>query len=207
MRIYNKLDEIFNRGSRVKILRFLFNNGAEFTGRAIARGSKLSASYSYETLQDMHREGIVEVRRQGSALLYKLRKDSYIVKNILRPLYEKEKNIYKDITALIEKTLLAEKRGILSIAIFGSVASKTENIMSDMDLLVITRDTSAKKKIDYLMDSLTIIMAKKFNLAITPYILTVSEARNKYKHKVRLIKSIIDNNRLIWGDPIERILA
>lgn len=207
MRICNKLDEILNQGSKVKILRFLFNNDAEFTGRAIARGSGLSVSYSYEILQDMHREGLIEVKRQGSALIYKLRRDNYIVKNILKPLYKKEKNIYKDIVAIIKKTLAAEKKGVCSIAIFGSVATGTENFMSDIDLLVITRDVISKRKVDHLMDNLTVIMAKKFNVAVSPYLLTISEAKSKYKQKVKLMQSIIDNNRLVYGEPIERILA
>ena len=207
MRIHNKLDEILNQPAKVKILRFFFSSNAEFTGRAVARGSGLSVSHSYEMLQDMYKEGLVEVKRQGNALLYSLRPDNYIVKNILKPLYQKEKNIYKDIIVIIKKILGSEKKGICSIAIFGSVAAKTEKFTSDIDLLVITRDSIGKQKVDNLMDNLTAIMAKKFNVEISPYLLTVSEVKNKYKQKARLIRSIIDNNRLIYGEPIERILA
>jgi predicted nucleotidyltransferase len=207
MRIHNKLDEILNQPAKVKILRFLFSNNVEITGRAVARGSGLSVSHSYEMLQDMCKEGIVEVKRRGNALLYSLRLDNHIVKNILKPLYQKERNIYKDIIIIIKKILESEKKSICSIAIFGSVAAKTENFTSDIDLLVITRDTIGKHKVDNLMDNLTAIMAKKFNVEISPYLLTVLEARNKYKQKAQLMRSIIDNNRLIYGEPIERILA
>lgn len=207
MRIHNKLDEILDQPAKVKILRFLFSSNAEFTGRAVARGSGLSVSHSYEILQDMRKEGLLNVKRQGNALLYSLRLDNYIVRNILKPLYQKEKNIYKDIVCIIKTALASEKKGICSMAIFGSVAAKVENFTSDIDLLVITRDIISKQKVDRLMDNLTAVMAKKFNVAIIPYLLTVSEARNKYKQKVKLMKSIIDNNRLVWGDPVERILA
>lgn len=207
MRIHNKLDEILNQPAKVKILRFLFSSNAEFTGRAVARGSGLSVSHSYEMLQDMRKEGLIEVKRQGNALLYSLRPDNYIVKNILKPLYQKEKDIYKDIIIIIKKILGSEKKGICSIAIFGSVAAKTENFTSDIDLLIITRDSISKHKVDNLMDNLTAIMAKKFSVEVSPYLLTVSEAKNKYKQKAQLMRSIIDNNRLIYGEPIERILA
>lgn len=207
MRIHNKLDEILDQPAKVKIFRFLFSSNAEFTGRAIARGSGLSVSHSYEILQNMRKEGLVEVKRQGNALLYSLRRDNYIVRNILKPLYQKERGIYKDITAIIKKILGSEKKGICSIAIFGSVADKTENIASDIDLLVITKDIISKQKVDNLMDNLSVTIAKKFNVAISPYLLTVSEAKSKYKQKVKLMRSIIDNNRLVYGEPVERILA
>lgn len=207
MRIHNKLDEILDQPAKVKILRFLFSSNAEFTGRAVARGSGLSVSHSYEMLQDMRKEGLLNVKRQGNALLYSLRLDNYIVKNILKPLYQKEKKIYKDIVSIIKTALASEKKGICSMAIFGSVAARAENFTSDIDLLVISRDISSKQKVDRLMDNLIAVMAKKFNVAVVPYLLTVSEARNKYKQKVKLTKSIIDNNRLVWGDPVERILA
>jgi len=207
MRIHNKLDEILKQPAKIKILRFLFSGNSEFTGRAVARGAGLSVSHSYEMLQDMRKEGLVEARRQGNSLLYSLRPNNYIVKNILKPLYQKEKNIYKDIIIIIKKILRSEKKSICSIAVFGSVAAKTENFTSDIDLLIITRDAIGKQKVDGLMDNLTEIMAKKFNVEISPYLLTVLEAKNKYKKKIQLMRSIIDNNRLIYGEPIERILA
>ena len=105
MKIHNKLDEILAQGPKVKILRFLFNNGTRFTGRAIARGARLSVSHSYEALQEMRREGLIDAERQGNAILYSLRKGSYVVKSIIKPLFEKEKGIYEEVISVIKKFL------------------------------------------------------------------------------------------------------
>ena len=207
MKIHNKLDEILDQGAKVKILRFLFNNGVQFTGRAIAKGAGLSASGSYEALQKMKAEGIVDAERQGNAILYSLYRDNYTVKNILKPLYEKEKGVYKEIVSVIKKVTLTQRKYITSIAIFGSVASKQDALTSDIDLLIVVKNPSGKTKVDKWTDNLSIIVGKKFSAAIAPYILTELELKKKYNQKSKLIKSIFDNNKLIYGEPIERIVA
>ena len=58
MRIHDKLDEILKQGSKIKILRFLFAEKDEHTGRRIARGIAMSPSSTYNTLQEMRREGL-----------------------------------------------------------------------------------------------------------------------------------------------------
>lgn len=207
MKIYDKLDEILKYGSKIKILRFLFVEADEHTGRGIARGIDMSASSTYKTLQKMKDEGLISVRKKGNAILYKLRKNNHIVKKLLEPLFEKEKSIYSDIISSITKNLLREKQEIVSMAIFGSIARKEETSKSDIDLVVITRDKIGKTKIDKAMDKLSIDMAEKFGVAISPYILTKLEIKRRHIEKQAIIHSILHNNQLIYGEPIERILA
>lgn len=207
MKIHAKLDEILKQGSKIKILRFLFAEKDEHTGRGIARGIGMSVSSTYKTLQEMKGESLISVRKKGNASLYKLQEDNYIVKKLLEPLFKKEESIYNDMISIIKKNLLQEKRGIVSIAIFGSVARKEETSKSDIDLVIIVRNKIGKTKIDKVMDKLSIDIAKKFGADISPYILTKVEIRRKYVKKQAIINSILDSNRLIYGEPIERILA
>lgn len=207
MRIHDKLDEILRQGSKIKILRFLSAEKDEHTGRRIAKGIGMSPSSTYNTLQEMKKEDLVSARKKGNAILYKLQEENYVVKKLLGPLFEKERFIYNDIVSFIKKCLLHAKGDIISIAIFGSVARKEETSRSDIDLLVVLKDKTGRPKIDKLMDRLHVGMAKKFGASISPYVLTVSEIRQRYTRKKRIIKSILDNNELIYGEPIERVLA
>lgn len=207
MRIHDKLDEILRHGSKIKILRFLFTEKDEHTGRNIAKGIGMSPSSTHKTLQEMKKEGLISARKKGNAILYKLRQDNYVVKKLLSPLFEKEKFIYNDIVLLIKRHLLQAKEDIVSIAVFGSVARKEETSRSDMDLLILLKNKTGKIRVDKLLDKLHVDMVKKFGVAISPYVLTKSEIRLKYNQKQRIIKSILDNNELIYGEPIERILA
>jgi len=205
--MHNKLDEALRRGSKIKILRFLFEAKDEHTGRAIAKAIGMSASSVYLTLQKMKEEKIITARRKGNAILYKLQEDNYVVKKLLEPLFNKEKAVYSDITSLIKKELLRQRKEIVSIAVYGSVASRAEAAGSDIDLLVVIKNGAKKTKIDEIIDKLCVVMANSFGAAISPYLLTKTEIRHKHAKNEPIIKSILDNNRLIYGEPIERVLA
>jgi len=207
MKIYDKLDEILKHRSKIKILRFLFAERDEHTGRRIAKGIEMSASSTHRTLQEMKKEGLLDSRKKGNAVLYGLREDNYVVKKLLKPLFDKEKHIYKDIITLIKKSLTSFRADILSMAIFGSLARKEETAKSDIDLLILLKNEGRKAKISKVLDQLYIDMAKKFSVGICPYVLTKKEIRRRYKKKEPLIRAILNENQLIYGEAIERILA
>ena len=207
MRIYNKLDEILDQGAKIKILRFLFTEKDEYTGRGIAKAIGMSASATYNILQDMKKASIIGAKKKGNSILYKLREENYFVKKLLATLFEKEKGIYRDVISSIKKKLLINRSSILSIAIFGSVAINGETPRSDMDLLIVVQNSLDKNRMNSLADKLIVEMAKTFGIALSPYILTKTEMRNRYSRKQKLILSILKNNRLVYGEPIERILA
>lgn len=207
MKIYKKLDELLSQSSKVKITRLLLYEKSEQTGRGIAKAINMSASATYKALQEMKDERLISARRIGNAVLYKLKEDNYFVKNLLLPLFEKEKSVFKDMIALIKKTLLKKKEGIISVAIFGSVANMKETLESDIDLLIITINDKERKKIKSSLDELSINMAKKYEVAVSPYVLTKEEMQTKYSKGKPIIRSIMNNNILIYGEPIERILT
>jgi len=207
MRIYKKLDEIFRHGSKVKVLRFLFSEKDEHTGRTIADGIGMSASSIYKTLQEMKIEGLITARRKGKAILYKLQESNYIVKKLLEPLFLGEESLYDDIISVVKKAFFQRKHDIVSVSIFGSVARKEETPSSDIDLVIIVEEPGKKAKIDVVIDKLNVFMAEKFQASISPYVLTRLEIRKKYAEKEPIITSILEDNQLIYGEPIERIIA
>jgi len=207
MKIHNKLDEILKHVSKIKILRFLFTEKDEHTGRAIAKGIRMSPSSTYNTLQGMKKEGLISAKKKGNAILYRLQENNYVVKKLLAPLFKKEKAIYDDVILFIKKSLKKYKSEVVSMAIFGSIARREETSRSDIDLLVIVENKNGRIKINKAIDKLSIVIAKSFSAALSPYILTRLEIRQKYRKKQAIIISILENNRLIYGEPIERILA
>lgn len=207
MKIKNKLDEILNQTSKVKILRFLFNENDEHTGRTVAKAINMSASSTYTALQEMKEAGVISARRKGNAILYKIRDNDYFVKNLLFPLFKKEKAMYDNIFSIIKRNILVDKQNVVSVVLFGSAAKSQETVNSDIDILIITKNARDISKINKLADSLSIKMAKSFHVAFSPYILTKAELVRKYLKKEPIIKSILDNNKLIYGQPIERLVA
>ncbi|VAW15597.1 hypothetical protein MNBD_BACTEROID05-34 [hydrothermal vent metagenome] len=207
MKIFDRLDETLSHKPKIKVLRFLAIGKGEYTGRGIARAVGMSASSIHQILQEMKDENLVVVRKIGNAILYKIYAENYIIKNLIMPLFEKEKRIYDDLVLLIKKQLKEGKDEISCVAVFGSVAQRKETAKSDLDLVVITKTKKGKTKIDKLMDNLSISLANKFQVLLSPYILGYDEIKKMNTKKSALVRNILKNNRLIDGEPIERILA
>ena len=207
MRIHDKLNEILSQGSKIRILRLLFTEKDEYTGRGIAKGIGMSPSSTYNTLQEMKKEGLVGARKKGNAILYKVREENYIVKKLLAPLFEKEKFLYSDMISSIKKRLLHAGADIVSMALFGSVVRREETARSDIDVLVVVSSKAGKSTVDKALDTVYTDMAKKFSASISPYVLTIKEIRQRHREKKSIIKSILDNNQLIYGEPLERIVV
>ena len=74
MKLHNNLDELFGNSSKVKILRFLFTEQDEHTGRGIATAVSMGASSTYRLLQELKEAGIISARRKGKAVLHILKK-------------------------------------------------------------------------------------------------------------------------------------
>lgn len=207
MKIHTVLNSVLRHKGKVKVLRFLLSGKEEYTGRGIASGVNMSPSATHTILKDFTREGIITARKVGNALVYKLNKEVYVVKEILVPLFEKEKDVYKELIANIERALKKQRDDIVSVALFGSVVKKEETPESDVDILVITRTKQGKRMVDRVMDELCVTIAKEFDTVLSPYIVTVAELRSADAKRKRLIASILESNRLIFGEPLERILA
>jgi len=207
MKIHNKLDELLENSSKVKILRFLFLEKDEYTGRAIARAINMSVSSTYENLQKLKEEGLINLKKKGNSILYKIRLENQILKKLIRPLFEQEQSLFEDIILHIKKSMTQCSKKIASIALFGSVVGKEETSKSDIDLLIVVKNAPAKVAVTKAVDRLSAEMAKKYGAALSPYLLTQLELKQKYDKKQAIVKSILKNNQLIFGEPIERIIA
>ena len=207
MKIHNQLDKIFSRGSKVKVLRYLFREDDEHTGRGIASEVGMSPSMAHSVLLELSVDGLVDVRKKGNAKLYRLRGGSYVLDKLLKPLFEGEQDLLKELIKDLKSGVLSSGVEVINISIFGSVAAGRETVRSDLDLLVVVGTSSGKKVIQSSIDKLSICLAEKYEIALSPYVVTGGELMKRRDQKLPLVKSIIDNNQFIYGEPVERILA
>ncbi len=97
------LDHIFGQYSKVKILRFLVVAQAQLNGRKIAKNVGLSHVKAHTALKDLTKQGVVNMRSVGSSLVYWLNEEHVLVKEIIRPAFEKEESIFRDSSILRRK--------------------------------------------------------------------------------------------------------
>ncbi len=205
MKIHNALNEILQSGGKLKILRFLFNENRACTGRGIAAGICMSPSAIHK---ELFREGVLHAQKIGNAIAYKLNKEAYLIQKVIVPLFETEKSFYHDLVSFVKKeTLKTSKKKIATIALFGSVAKEEDTSKSDMDLLIIVFNASTKQSVENRMDHICPLIAKNFGTILSPYVVTRKEFGSKNPKRKRLVKSILENYRLLYGEPLERVIA
>lgn len=207
MRLHHVLDKVVGHEIKAGILRILCEKNTGWTGRQIAKELAVSPTTAGKFLQELVGEGIVVMKGVGRSYLYHVNDKSYIVKNILLPFFEKEKNILTYISVLIKKAVVASGAGVESIVIFGSVASKTETARSDLDIAVIVSGPGDKEKAKRAVDGVSDLVAREFHAVISPLIMSIDEFRKRHERKAALVLEMMKSYTVIHGKPLERLVV
>ncbi|MBI5187847.1 MAG: nucleotidyltransferase domain-containing protein [Nitrospirae bacterium] len=188
-------------------MRFLCKTEAEWSGRQIAKEIKVSPAACHKALRELNNEGALLLRGIGKSNLYSLNKESLIVSDLLNPLYERESKIpdeiYKGIVRNISSLVIKD---IVSIAVFGSVKKRKERPTSDIDLLVLVKNSENKGEVEEDFGKVNEKIISRFGNTVSPYIQTVEEFNLKYRKGLSLIKNILKSHRLLFGTPLEELL-
>jgi len=207
MRVHDPLDKILNNEIKVKILRFLCKTEAEWSGRQIAQEIKVSPAACHKALRELNNERVLLLRSIGRSYLYRLNKENLIISELLKPLYERESKIPDDVYRAIVKNISSLViKDIISIAVFGSIKKGKERPTSDIDLLVLVRNSEDKRKVEEDFGKVNEKIIGKFGNTISSYIQSIKEFKLKYKKGLALVKNILKSHRLLFGKPLKDLL-
>jgi len=208
MKFAKPLDEILNTEAKIRILRFFCRTNAEWNGRQIAKEIKLTPAAAHTALRTLHKEGMLSLRNMGKTHVYSLKDESFLVSNLLKPLFAKEADILDIVIALIKAKISGSKikKDILSVALFGSVNASREHPVSDIDLIVIVASSRMKLAVDRLFGQIDEKISKQFGNTLSVYINTQNEFKMKRKEGLTIIKNILKDYTLIYGMRLEKLL-
>ena len=207
MRIHQPLNKILNNETKVRVLRFLYSNDIEWSGRRIAREIQVSPATCHKALQELYSEGIVLLRNVGKTYLYQFNHDNYVAKELLYPLFKKEERLLKVISRLLRDEFSEKvKERVVSIALFGSVEKREDRPDSDIDLLVLVTRAKDKEKIEKAFDNLNEKTVRLFGKIVSPYIESVSGFRRKYRQGLPVVREIMQSHKLISGKPLRKAI-
>lgn len=208
MKINKPLDKILDNEAKVRILRFLIKTKAEWNGRQIAKEIGVTPATAHKALHGLYGEGILLLRNVGKTHIYSLKKDHYLISNLLEPLFAKEDKVLTNIIEIIRKKINTSsiKKAITGVVLFGSVNLHTEKPASDIDLAVFIKDAADRQKVSILFEDIDEKVSKEFGNTVSPYINTEAEAKAKYKKGLGVIKNILKSSRLIYGKELGEIL-
>lgn len=203
------IDDILGQKTKVKILRYLVVHQEEQSGRHIALEAGVNHWQCHKVLQEFYKRGILTMKRAGNTYLFGFRKNQYIVKKAIIPLFGTElgltDNLIRDLIGVIKK--LVNKNEILSLVLFGSMTTGKGKPHSDLDFMVLVKDKADTQAIneeitennDYFMDS--------YGNMLSPYIIARSEFLKRHKKRDKLIENIIKQGNIIYGKTIGEIIT
>lgn len=198
MRFTKYLEELLDTKSDVKILRILCKYPTkEFSESELARVSGVGQKTANRAMPKYVSYGIVSVRTIGKANVYTLNSGHYIVGQ-LRLFFQAEERAKLELKRLLENTFRGDK-AVISLVIFGSVASGKEEPISDIDVFVLTRD---KEGTNEKLQRAGEAVMKRFGNVISAYILTPEGFEQK--RRTQTIKEIVANGELVIGRPLRR---
>lgn len=187
------LDQLITSRTRSKILElFLSGPDIEIHLREISR--KINENYNSTRRELNHLEGlhILTSRKDGNQRYFKINKANIIYLDL--------KNIYLK-TAGVGNTIrnsLNEIGKIQYCFIYGSFASNTEKVDSDLDLFIV--GTIDENKLIPVINSLE----TKLNRDINYILYTSDEYRNRVKREDRFVLNVLEGKKLmLCGDENE----
>jgi predicted nucleotidyltransferase len=207
MKVHEPLDKLLNNEVKIKILRFLCNTGAEWSGRQITKEVKVSSAACHKALQELNSVRALLLRSAGRVHLHRLNEANFIALNLLKPLFERDAiipdEVYKTVIGNISSSVIED---IISVAVFGSMKRREEHPTSDIDLLVVVKDEKNKKDVENAFDKVNEKILGEFGNVLSPHVQSIGEFKSKYKRGLALIKDILESHKLLFGEPLERLV-
>ncbi len=202
MRYDTILEDIFGQKVKLKILRYLVSNPEGKSARGIAAASDVNHWQCSKTLKALHASGIISLKLTGNNHIYALNKSAYLVKEIIEPLFSKEKEYLGN---MLKSSKTLSSKNVESVSLFGSTARGENSSESDVDLFVVVKD--GKEKVTEQFDSEKQALRTEFGLKVSPYYVTEKELKNRFSQKDSLIKEVVRDYITIKGKTIGELLS
>ena len=198
MRLHTFLEDVLGSRVKVNVIRMLFKFKAKtFTGRELAEAIGLTHTGVRRALRELHASNLIRIEYHGRSNLINLNTYSKVY-NVLETLFSEEANTFYTFLQELKREI---PHGIVSCAVFGSVARGTEKEDSDVDILFITDDKEAVQK---LVEDKMQLFVKRYGNVIAPYIM--SKAEFIRKKNTPFVKGVLENYKPVKGEDLWKLI-
>lgn len=205
MLLNNPLDDILGQISKVKILRFLINSQAQLNGREIAKNVGLSHVKAHTALKELAGHGLINMRSVGNSLVYWLNEEHFLIKEVIRPAFEKENGAFGYIIRIILKEIKPPRP--LSIILFGSFAKGSPSADSDIDIMIVYPHQKNKELIAKELSEAEKKITSLFGNHLSVALFKIEEFQRKLKKKDNFINEVIRTGKVIYGKNISELIT
>jgi predicted nucleotidyltransferase len=203
-----KIDEIFDSPSKLAILRvFASREGLKTTGREVAKLAGFSVPSTHESLKDLYARNVLIREIIGRQHLYSLNEEDRVVQKIIRPMFETENNYKQEICDLLLEGIKKAgiKSAIISLILYGSVAKKTAQKGSDVDVaVVVVKSTDEDRVFNVFNVEIAQRFKSFFGVHLDFYVKSAAEFRERLKKNLPPVSTLMKSYSVLYGkEPLE----
>ncbi|MCK4905371.1 nucleotidyltransferase domain-containing protein [bacterium] len=209
MAIEKSLDNILNSRSKVAIIRLFVSKTDDFraSGREIAKLVHLSAPAAHTALKGLYNQGVLKLDIIGKQHIYNLDSKNRTVKEMLRPMFEKEISVKEEIKDYLIKQIkqIDVQNKIISCILYGSLEKGETTDSSDVDVAVIIGNEKDKTEVEEkFLNNIAVNFKEYFKLNLDAYIKTKDEFRLRLKKNLPPVSTLMKSYSVIWGsEPLD----
>jgi predicted nucleotidyltransferase len=200
--LFEPLDEILGRRSKVRLLRALGPLDRPVSGREAARLAGLSHR-AITALDELAALGVVIRREAAGQHLYTFNRE-HVLANAIQHVFADEERRSSLILERIRSA--AAEAGALYAGVFGSAARKEDRPGSDLDLFMVLEHEEAK---DRSRDAMAVAfedMQEHYGVRLSPVVVALVEARRQAREESSLLQDVLRDARRVHGRPLEELL-
>lgn len=194
MRFHSPFDDIWNSRLKTRLLRLLYRTGGSFSGRRLAELTGYSHTHTMAALSDLEAQGLVKMSRAGNSYMFTINKDHAIVSGVLVPAFDFESELTNN---LADRFYDGLGKSLVSVTLFGSVARGEETVDSDIDILLVLKDGTDRKKAEGNISDISHEAYLAFGCSVMPIVVTETEYARKLKRKQGFWRELPKEGRLI----------
>ncbi len=192
MKFHDVLEEVFGTPERIKILRVLVSYPKEFTSRELSAHTGVSVRGVIDILSLFERHGFVKSRRVGKSIVWRIDREHCLVKSLIEPVFEAEKNLMHVLKREISAIL--RKYSVQKAIVYGSIARGDERPDSDLDLALLVKRKG--KWVEQLKAELRDRVLRRFGNTLSILVYTTAE----FKKAKGALKKEIESGVVMFGD-------
>lgn len=195
MKLHKTIEDILGSKVKIGILRLLYRTRSMYSGREISRIVGFSPTHTISNLRELEAAGLVLRQRAGKTDLYQLNAKNSAVNGVLKPMYDWESSLLKELAAMYVGRL-GDK--LVSITLFGSVARGDEKPGSDVGLLLVLVDGVDLPEAEEIVAETDIHTGQRLGRPVSSIFVTEKEYAKKVKGKQGFWKDIPREAKIIY---------
>lgn len=193
--------------TKVAVLRALSGAGSPLSQREVARRARLTPRSVGVALEDLVATGVVHRHLGGREHLLTLNEAHELV-SALRALFVADTAYFPALRRALAAVARKDKgAGLVTVAVFGSVARGEESPTSDLDILLIGQtQTAAERWRSWYLDAAPELQTR-FGARVNPVAYALSEAQQHWERKVAPFSDVMRDAVVVVGASLREVLT